>query len=62
MPKGADRTLITVTVTPAQRAAIQQLQGDATLAAYVRRLIREDAERQGVPWPDDLNPPGVRVK
>lgn len=61
MPKAKDRTLLTVTVTPAQRAAIQQLQGDAKLADYIRGLVAADAKRRGVKWPDDLNPPGVRT-
>ena len=61
MPKAKDRTLLTVTVTPAQRAAIQQLQGDAKLADYIRGLVATDAARRGVKWPDDLNPQGVRL-
>ncbi len=62
MPKAKDRTLLTVTVTPAQRVTIQRLQGDARLSEYIRGLVAADARLRGVPWPDDLNPPGVRVK
>ena len=62
MPKGKDRTALSVTVTPAQRDAIQQLQGGSLLSEYIRGLVAADAKRRGVPWPDDLNPQGVRVK
>lgn len=61
MPKAKNRTLLTVTVTPAQRAAIQKLQGNAKLADYIRSLVAADAKRRGVSWPDDLNPQGVRL-
>jgi len=62
MPKGKDRTALSVTVTPAQRDAIQQLQNGARLSEYIRGLVAADANLRGVPWPDDLNPQGVRVK
>lgn len=61
MPQGADRKSLRITVTPAQRAAIQQLQGNAKLAEYIRGLVAADAARRGVKWPDDLNPQGVRL-
>lgn len=62
MPQGADRKSLRITVTPAQRAAIQQLQNGARLSEYIRGLVAADANLRGVPWPDDLNPQGVRVK
>lgn len=61
MPQGADRKSLRITVTPAQRAAIQKLQGNAKLADYIRSLVAADAKRRGVSWPDDLNPQGVRL-
>lgn len=61
MPQGADRKSVRITVTPAQRAAAERLRGEQGLSAYIRRLIAEDARRRGVAWPEDLNPPGVRL-
>lgn len=61
MPKAKDRTLLTVTVTPAQREAIRRLQGGSNLSDYIRGLVAADAVQRGVEWPDDLNPSGVRL-
>lgn len=61
MPQGADRKSLRITVTPAQRAAIECLRGEQGLAEYIRRLVAEDAARRDVSWVDDLNPQGVRL-
>lgn len=44
---------VNTNVTPEQRDLIRLLaERDGGVAQYVRRLIREDAERRGESWPE----------
>jgi hypothetical protein len=61
MPKGKDRTLVPITMTPAQRAALETLAGKKGASAYLRALIAHDAATRGIEWPDDLGAPGPRL-
>lgn len=45
-------TSLNTNVTPEQVSVAKQLAGTEGIAAYLRRLIAEDAERRGVEWPD----------
>lgn len=44
--------LVSTNLTPEQRDILRQLAGDEGQAAYIRRLIAQDAARRGVEWPD----------
>ncbi len=51
MPRKTTTSLNT-NVTPEQVAIVRRLAGPDGIAAYLRRLIAEDAQRRGVTWPD----------
>lgn len=44
--------LVSTNLTPEQREVLRMLAGSEGQAAYLRRLIAEDAARRNVEWPD----------
>lgn len=51
MPR-KDTISINTNLTPEQAQIVRQLSaGDGGIAQYLRRLLADDAERQGIEWP-----------
>lgn len=44
--------LASTNLTPEQREILKALAGDEGQAAYIRRLIAQDAAQRGVDWPE----------
>lgn len=55
-----ETTVFQMKLSTRQRPALDVLAGEVAPASYIRRLIAEDAERRGLPWPDDLPDVGAR--
>ena len=51
MPR-KNTVLVSTNLTPEQREVVRLLAGAEEQAAYLRRLIAEDAQQRGVAWPD----------
>lgn len=54
MPRGKNTKTATVNLTDAQYKSLSNLAAEEGIAAYLRRLVAEDAERRGSTFPDDL--------